>query len=81
MVRKMIWPVTVTAATHRMDGRRVSMRRVVEGAGDAEAAMLRALQSRRDKGRPFLGDWVTGVTPLGQVIRRVFDPDTGKLVP
>ena len=57
------------------------MRRVVEGLGDAEGAMLRALHARADHGLPFLGCEVQALTPLGQRIIRVYDADTQTLQP
>lgn len=73
------WVCCVTAESHRPDGRRVRMRRYVDGLGDVVGAMLNALKSRRDGGTPFLGCEVRAVTPLGQVVRRVLNPDTWEL--
>ena len=77
---KRTWNITVTASSHMPNGQRVSMRRNVEGAGDAAGAMLTALLARNDAGRPFLGCEIRGITPLGQRIVRTFDPDTRTLV-
>lgn len=46
------------------------MDRTVEGLGDAVGAMERAVLIRQDGGANLLGCWITGVTVLGQVIRR-----------
>ena len=72
----MQWPIWVTAETRSPSGRRVRMSRMVEGAGDAVGAMLRALRARKDKGIPFAGCEIRGMTKLGQVILRVLNPDT-----
>ena len=79
----------VSASTHLPSGKARMMARVIRvGAKHADpellAAML-ALDSRRDKGRPFVGEYVK-VTPLigamqehGDPILFVFDPDTHEL--
>lgn len=71
----MIWPLRVTASTHRPDGRRVRMCRLVEGAGDSVKAMRKALLARKDRGVPFHGCEVHGLTVLGQRIIRTFEYD------
>ena len=76
MRKRKSWPLFVTAETRSPDGRRVRMCRTVEALGDAEAAMLRAVRSRRDGGAPFAGCEIVGTTLLGQVIRRTLNPDT-----
>ena len=78
-MRRFVWPVRVTASSYLPNGKRVRMDKTVEGAGAAIAGMLGALHSRRDYGEPFLGCVITGITPLGQVVRRVYNPDTHKL--
>lgn len=78
--KKMVWPCRVMANSNRHDGTRVSMDRMVDGAGDVIAAMQGALAKRKDGGYPFLGCEVIAITPLGQRIIRVLDPDTGLLV-
>lgn len=78
---KMTWPCTVIAETHHPSGRPVRMRRVVDGAGSVEAVMQSALSARKDKGAWFRGDAVTAITPLGQRVIGLIDPDTGHLVP
>jgi hypothetical protein len=80
IMNKMLWPITVYAETYTPSGKRVRMLRREEGAGDVEAAMLRALGKRKDNGYPFLGCEIRAVTPLGQRVIRVFDPDTRLLV-
>lgn len=56
------------------------MNRVEEGAGDSVGAMLRALRKRRDGPAPFLGCEIVGITPLGQVIRRILKVQDGNYV-
>ena len=75
----MIWPITVTAKSTKPNGRTVTMSRTIDGVGDCDAAMLRALLSRKDKGRYFIGEEVRAITPLGKIIIREFDPDTQTL--
>jgi hypothetical protein len=43
--------------------------------------MQSALSARKDKGAWFRGDAVTAITPLGQRVIGLIDPDTGHLVP
>jgi len=78
-MQSMKWPVTVTAETTMPNGKRRRMHRVVEGIGDVEGAMLRAVQARRDSGYPFYGCEIKAITPLGQSVIRILNPDTGKL--
>lgn len=75
----MKWPVIVTAETHSPSGRKMVMRRTVEGAGDVVGAMIRALHARRDQGYAFLGCEIRAVTPLGQKVIRTVEEKDGAL--
>lgn len=79
MDEPMVWPIRVVAETTGMNGRRIRMSRTVEGAGDVVGAMKKALAMRRDGGWPFAGCEIMAVTPLGQRVVRVLNPDTGEL--
>jgi len=57
--------IHVTGTTHLPNGKKVVMNRMehVSNLGDmkeVEAAMIKALLARRDRGRPFIGDAVIG---------------------
>ena len=80
MHKAMTWPVVVMAETRTPAGHRVRMLRREEGAGDIIAAMLRALQKRKDHGAVFSGCEIHGITMLGQHAIRILDPDTLELV-
>lgn len=73
--RHYTWPVHVIASTHRPDGRKVTLDRIEEGAGDVERGIRSALSKRRDGGHAFLGCGVTAITPLGQRIERIVEID------
>jgi len=76
----MKWPCSITANTPRFpENKRRRMHRRLEGIGDVEGAMLKALNSRKDKGRPFHNCEVRALTPLGQTVIRVFDYNKNKL--
>jgi len=79
MKRKMRWPCVVTAKSHLPSGKRITMRRVVDGEGDVVLAMHLALLSRRDSGSAFLGEAIHALTPLGQRVIRIYDADTQTL--
>lgn len=76
----MSWVCKIMARSHRPDGRKVEMCRFVECGGNVEAGMIRALAARKDQGHPFLGCVILAITPIGQMVIRILDPDTGQLV-
>jgi len=75
----MLWPCVVMAESTLPGGQRVRMCRTVEGAGDVIGAMKKALAARKDGGWPFMGCEIVAVTPCGQRVVRILDPDTGEL--
>jgi hypothetical protein len=74
MKKKCIWPVTVTAKTHDEAGAEHNINRTVEGAGNIEDAMLKAVLYQKQP-RMYLGCEITGVTQLGQICKRIFEMD------
>lgn len=70
---RMSWPVRWHAATHRADGRRITINRTIDGLGDVLTPLATALASRR-RIYEWYGVEIVGVTPLGQTIRRVIEP-------
>lgn len=74
-MRKMVWPCRVMGRVTIPSGAWRRMDRTVEGAGDVEGAMLRALKARKDGGLPFVGDSIVAITPLGQKVERVVERD------
>lgn len=79
MAKTMQWPIIVKATARDANGKRYRLRRTVEGAGDAEAAMLKALNASPDPLR-FLGCKVTSYTVLGQVVERIAKLHAGELI-
>lgn len=73
----MNWPILVTAETYARDGKKVRLRRTVEGAGNAVGSMLRAVMLH-PRAHEFLGVEIQGLTPLGQCIFRVLDCSDGE---
>ena len=73
------WICRVSAHSTQPNGRAVKMIRHVDCMGSIEEGMFRALNSRRDRGHPFLGEEITAVTPLGQKVVRLYNPDTYQL--
>jgi hypothetical protein len=81
----------VTAKTHRRNGRIVQMARIVNvhfGSAVKDAALvaaLLALDGRRDKGLPFLGDGVKVIPLIGPLMEHgkpvdfIYNPDTYEL--
>jgi len=51
-----------------IDGKRKTVRRYFDGAGDVYQLALQELQKRKDKGYPWKGDAVNVITPLGQKV-------------
>lgn len=76
MTTKMVWPVHVTASTRTPDGKRHRIDRMVDAAGDVEGAMLWMLTQQRNPDL-WLGCEIVGVTPIGQIIKRVFESKDG----
>ena len=77
----MKWPCRVSGITHLPSGRPVHLDRWVDGAGDLPGAVLAGLKKRKDGGKPFVGDSVRAVTPLGQTAIFVVEVDhEGELV-
>lgn len=82
------WICVVSASSNRPNGSKVEMNQKINmyslpGKLDesaCERAMLRALHSRRDKGFYFLGEEITLISPLGQIAKRIYDPDTRQLI-
>jgi hypothetical protein len=80
----------VMARTHTPAGKPRTMAQIIRGSGDGRVltplrAALLALDNRRDKGRPFVGE-VIRVTPLigplmdhGTPVEFVYNPDTHEL--
>lgn len=64
------WPVHVTCDVH-VDGQRVRISRIVEGAGDAHGAM-RAAVSKHPRAALLHGAVIRGLTPLGQHLRLIY---------
>ena len=76
-MRRFNWPVHVYAETTDMQGKKRKMHRVVEGMDGADRAIELALESRRDAWI-FSGCEITVITPMGQRVKRIVNPDTGK---
>ena len=72
---KMKWPCAISAITHSESGRPVIMNRTIEGYGDLDGAVLKAVLSHRNK-RLLYGVEIKCVTPIGQNYCYVVDPDT-----
>jgi len=70
--KRSLWPVTVRGSTwdHFTD-RRKRFKRIEDGAGDIERAMLKAVLAQPCPG-DYVGTEIIAVTPLGQVCKRFF---------
>jgi hypothetical protein len=77
MHKKMIWPIHVTAITHDHSGRKHTIDRTVEGAGDAVGAMLHVIMNQKHPDL-WLGVGIRGVTQLGQRIEKIFEYNEDK---
>ena len=80
----MKWPIVVISETYLTNGRKIKMNKTVDAGGEdidsVEDAMLFALHSRKDGGIPFIGCEIVAETSLGQTIKRVYDPNTRRLL-
>lgn len=69
---------TVTANTHKPDGRPVNMRRSIAASGPEEAARA-ALRSRKDTGHWFMGENAYVEDSRGTRYAFYYNPDTENL--
>ena len=74
--KRFIWPVRVTANTTSIRKTRISINALIEGAGDAKGAILRYVLGKANAFE-WYGVEVTGVTPLGQRVKVVIEPQGG----
>ena len=74
MRKKKVWPILVKARTQDPSLRIHRIHRYEEGAGNAEAALMRAVLKQRNPGL-WLGCEIRGITLLGQKVVRVFEWD------
>jgi hypothetical protein len=69
---KMQWPIRVTAITYHPSGKKRTINRNVEGAGNARAAIKMVVERRSDSWL-WKGVEITGLTPIGQVIKIIYE--------
>lgn len=70
---KMIWPIRLSGKCRLMNGKDRTVLCFVEGAGDAHKAILEYML-KKPRAFEWYGCEVLGITPLGQRINVIVEP-------
>ncbi len=76
----MKWQCRIMGVTHGWNGRKITLDRTFEGAGNLKKFAIEALRKRRDKGVPFIGASVTVLTPIHHIDFLVESDENGEMV-